>query len=45
MLEFFSRVFGEVFLIIGGVEHALIFQGVNTVLVGGVTERGSVARS
>ena len=34
----FSRVFGEVFLIIGVVEHALIFkahffEGVNTVLV------------
>ena len=26
MLEFFSRVFGEVLLIIGGVEQALLFK-------------------
>ena len=26
VLEKFSRVFGEVFLIIGGVEHALVFK-------------------
>ena len=41
MLEFFFRVFGEVFLIIGGVEHALIFEVLFRGCQHGVGERVS----
>ena len=42
MLEFFSRVFGEVFLIIGGVEQALIFEVLFRMCQHGVGERVSL---
>ena len=42
MLDFFSRVFGEVFLIIGGVENALISKAFFLGCQHGVGERVSL---
>ena len=42
MLEFFSRVFGEVFLFIRGFEHALIFKDLFLGCQHGIGERVSL---